>query len=87
MTKERKQELIERKHQAEIQMAAIQAMRDRENAEREEKNKIEGQRTIFQPKIRFKTEDHSVVKDMEPFVRQIVMDMKGHVKKISLAKE
>lgn len=42
MTKERRQELLERKHLAEIQMAAIQAMRDKENQEREDKNKTEG---------------------------------------------
>lgn len=54
-------------------------MRDKEEQQRQEKMQTEGTRQIFQPLIRFKPEDHKVVKDMEPFVRQIVHDMKAHV--------
>jgi hypothetical protein len=54
-------------------------MRDKEQQEKQAQAAAEGgSKGIFQPKVRFKTEDHKVVKDMEPFVRQIIKDMKRH---------
>lgn len=85
LTKEQVEALIEAKQLEEIKQAKLQAMRDKEQQEKQAQAVAEGgSKGIFQPKVRFKTEDHKVVKDMEPFVRQIIKDMKRHAEQISL---
>ena len=84
LTKEQIVQILEEKQLQDIKSQKIQAARDREENERNaQTGDSRGQGMIPQQKIRFATNDHSVVKEMEPFVRQIIKDMKHHAKNLS----